>query len=307
LRGAEIMKYAIEIKSLTKSYGDFKAVNNLDICVPEGKIYGFLGKNGAGKTTTIKLIMGLIKADSGSIHVFGKNVVKDRLWASRNIGSIVETPGFYENLSARGNLDITAEMFGICRKRIDEVLEIVSLIDTKGKKVKDFSLGMKQRLGIANALIHSPQILILDEPTNGLDPSGIKDMRNFLRNLSDSKHITIMISSHILGEVQQLADYVGIIDKGSLVEEAEIQAIRDLEQSFLQIEVDKMQTSIEILNRMEMKYEIEAGLLKVFCKKSMNSIINKNLVQKEVNVSNLSSVSQSLEERFLSVTEDKSA
>ena len=196
-------------------------------------------------------------------------------------------------------------MFGIKKNRIDEVLQIVSLTDTKAKKVRDFSLGMKQRLGIANALIHSPKILILDEPTNGLDPSGIKDMRTFLRTLSDSNGITIMVSSHILSEVQQLADYVGIIDRGSLVEETEIQTIKDLEQSFLQIEVDKLQSAIDILNKMEIKHEVEAGILKVFCKKSMNSIINKNLVQKEISVSNLSSISQSLEERFLLVTEEK--
>lgn len=301
------MKYAIEIEGLTKSYGDFKAVNNLNIRVPEGRIYGFLGKNGAGKTTTIRMIMGLIKADSGSIHILGKNAIKDKLWASRNIGSIVETPGFYENLTAKGNLDITTEMFGVSKKRIDEVLEIVSLTDTKTKKVRDFSLGMKQRLGIANALIHSPRILILDEPTNGLDPSGIKDMRNFLRMLSESKGITIMVSSHILSEVQQLADYVGIINRGSLVEEVEVQSIIDMEQSFLQIEVDKLQSALEVLNKMNLKHEIEANVIKVFCKKTMNGIINKNLVQKEISVSSLTSISQNLEERFLSVTEDRSA
>ncbi|HEX3027954.1 MAG TPA: ABC transporter ATP-binding protein [Clostridia bacterium] len=296
------MNYAIEIRNLTKNYGSFKAVDNLNIHVPEGKIYGFLGRNGAGKTTTIRMIMGLIRPDKGEIMVYGKDVCKNRLWAARNMGAIVEIPGFYENLPARANLDITAEMYGINKKRIEEVLEIVGLSDVGNKKMRDFSLGMKQRLGIANALVHSPKILILDEPTNGLDPAGIKEMRDFLRKLSEEDGITVMISSHILSEIQLLADYVGIIDKGRLIEETDIETVKTAEQSCVLLEVDNPKAAEEMLKRMKIRYESEEGRIKIFCKKEINYLVNKNLVEGGIKVFNLSSNSQSLEERFLSVT-----
>lgn len=301
------MKYAIEIENLTKSYKHVKAVDNLSIHVPEGKIYGFLGKNGAGKTTTIRMIMGLIRPDSGRILVLGKDSRKERLWASNSIGSIVETPGFYENLSARDNLLITAEMYGVDKNNLEELLRLVDLPDVGRKRVRDYSLGMKQRLGIANALVHSPKILILDEPTNGLDPSGIKDMRNFLRNLSEKEGITVMISSHILSEVQQLADYAGIIDRGRLVEEIDVQSIKTEEQSSLLLEVDNIREAVSVLDAMKVRYQVEQDCIKVYCSKSMNSQINRNLVHKEIHVFNLSSVSQSLEEKFLTTVGEKTA
>lgn len=297
------MSYAIEIKNLTKSYKGINVVDNLSLHVPEGKIYGFLGKNGAGKTTTIRLLTGLIKPDSGEMLVFGRDIRKDKRWAAVNMGSIVESPGFYSNLTARENLGIATEMYKIDKKRIDGVLEIVELTDTGKKKVKNFSLGMKQRLGIAGALIHSPKILILDEPTNGLDPSGIKDMRDFLRNLSVNKKITIMVSSHLLSEIQQIADHVGIIDKGRLIEETDISSIKADEQSYLLIEVDELQKAEAVLKEMKMPYTIDQKQLKVFCGKSMNSRINHSLVLKGISVFNLASVAKSLEERFLAVTD----
>ncbi|MDP4095117.1 MAG: ABC transporter ATP-binding protein [Bacillota bacterium] len=301
------MNYAIETQGLTKIYKNIRAVDSLSIHVPEGKIYGFLGKNGAGKTTTIKMIMGLIRPDEGGIMVFGKDAGKDRLWAARKIGSIVETPGFYENLPARNNLEITVNMFNVNKKRIDEVLEIVGLRDTGKKKVKEFSLGMKQRLGIANALVHSPSVLILDEPTNGLDPAGIKDMRDFLKELSQEHNITVLISSHILSEVQILADYVGIIDQGRLMDETDIQTIKAEEQSYLHIEVDRPEEAARLIKEMELKYEIENKKLMVYCSRDINCNINRNLVLKGINVSNLTPVYHSLEERFLTITSGKSA
>jgi ABC-type multidrug transport system ATPase subunit len=239
--------------------------------------------------------------------VFGKDIRKNRQWAAANIVSIVESPGFYENLPARANLEITAELYKTPKNRIDEVLEIVNLRDTGNKKVKDFSLGMKQRLGIANALVHSPKILILDEPTNGLDPSGIKDMRNFLKDLSYNKGITVMVSSHLLSEVQQIADYVGIIDKGRLVEETEISLIEAEEQSYLLLDVDKPYEAELVLKDMNIKYTKEEKSIKVFCKRQMNSSINYKLVHKDINVFNLASVAKSLEERFLAITDEVNA
>lgn len=295
------MQYAIEIEGLSKSYNKFKAVDSLDLHVPEGKIYGFLGKNGAGKTTTIRMILGLIKPDSGKIKVFGRDAAKDRLWAAGRIGSIIETPGFYENLTAVENLEITAIMFGVNRKRIEEVLGIVELGDTGRKKVGAFSLGMKQRLGIANALIHSPSILILDEPTNGMDPSGIKSMRMFLRKLSENNGITVLISSHILSEIQLIADYVGIIDEGRLIDEISIQKLNTEGQSCLILEVDDHQKTANILNQMKVKFSFDETQIKVFCDREMNSLINKKLVENQVSVYNLSPVLKNLEERFLTL------
>lgn len=301
------MEYAIETIGLTKIYKGYKAVNNLTIHVPKGKIYGFLGKNGAGKTTTIRMIMGLIKPNSGKIKIFGRDIDNDHKWAAMNIGSIVETPGFYENLTAKDNLAVTAELYGVDKRRIEEVLDIVELKNIEKKKVKEFSLGMKQRLGIANALIHSPGILILDEPTNGLDPAGIKEMREFLKKLSVEQGISILISSHILSEIQLLADYIGIIDQGSLIEEADISTVASEDQSHLQIEVDKPEEALELLSYMKFKYKMEDGRIKVYCDAENNSQINRSLVMKGLNVNSLTPVYHSLEERFLTVTSDKSA
>lgn len=296
---------AIEISNLSKSFKDFKAVHDLSLTVPEGKIYGFLGKNGAGKTTTIRTIMGLMKPDSGKISLFGKEITtKNRVWASRQIGCIVETPGFYENLTARGNLAVTRELYGADVRRIEEVLELVGLTQVGKKKVKNFSLGMKQRLGIANALLHSPKILILDEPTNGLDPSGIKDMRNLIKALSQNEKITIMISSHILSEVEQVADTVGIIDQGRLMGEMDIKELISDEQSFLLLEVSEKDKALELLKKLKLNYLMENHLFKILCKKELNPLINKELVSNNINVLNLTSVQNSLEDKFFSLVGD---
>ena len=295
------MKYAIEIENLTKSFKGVKAVDNLSMHVPEGKIYGFLGMNGAGKTTTIRMIIGMIRHESGRIAVFGKDAGKNRIWAARNIGAIVETPGFYENLTARENLIITSELYGSDKRRIEEVLETVGLSDTRSKKTREFSLGMKQRLGIANALLHSPKMLILDEPTNGLDPAGIKDIREFLRKLSDSSGITIMVSSHILSEVQQIADTAGIIHKGTLVREIDVRTLKAQDQSGLLLQVDDPQKAMEVLKDMKVDCRAEKEIIRVFCGRSMNSSINRNMVSNGIGVYSLSPVQKNLEDMFLSI------
>ena len=298
------MKYAIEIENLTKSFKGLRAVDNLNMHVPEGKVYGFLGMNGAGKTTTIRMITGLIRQEKGRIAVFGRDTVKDRLWVARNIGSIVETPGFYENLTARENLAITAELYNSGKKRIDELLEIVDLSKVGKKKAREFSLGMKQRLGIANAMVHSPKILILDEPTNGLDPAGIKDIREFLRKLADNCGITIMISSHILSEVQQVADFAGIINNGRLLQEIDMHALKAEGQSSLILQVDKTEKALEILKNMQLNFQVDSGTIKVYCSRSINSSINRNLVSGGIDVYSLSPVQKNLEDLFLSIVEE---
>lgn len=302
LKMSDKMDYAIKTSHLTKKYGDFKAVNNLKIKVPAGKVYGFLGKNGSGKTTTIRMIMGLIKPNNGQVKIFGHEMTRNHSKYLADIGAIIETPGFYENLSAYENLEITAKLFKTPKIRINESLKVVGLSNIGNKSVGKFSLGMKQRLGIANALVHSPRILILDEPTNGLDPAGIIEMRKLIRDLSQSMGITILVSSHLLSEVQQIADYIGIIDQGKLIQEGSIDMVNTNEQSFLVLETDKLEKTSQLIESLGFDFEkIDAGF-KIFCNREENFIINKKLVDNQINVYNLESVSKTLEERFLGIT-----
>ena len=294
------MKNAIVLKDISKKYKSTMAVKSLDMMVPQGVVYGLLGRNGAGKTTTIRIIMGLVKPDTGSVEVLGRDAVKERIYALRNIGAIIEYPGLYRNLTARQNLEITADLFYVDRKRIDEMLELVGLAETRKKKVRGFSTGMKQRLGIASALIHSPKILILDEPTNGLDPEGVNKLRSLIKNLSTQLEITVIMSSHILSEVQQLADYVGIIDEGVLVEQIAMDELNQMGQNHLLLEVDKPDETVLILQKMSVPYQVSGKEIKVFCKKIENEKINSLVSSKGIKISNMSSVKNSLEDRFMS-------
>lgn len=299
------MEYAIETVNLVKQYGEQIAVNQLNLHVPKGKVYGFLGRNGSGKTTTIRMIMGLIQPNQGIVRIFGDDFSKDRKNLIRKIGAIVETPGAYDNLTAIENLEITAQMFHVPKHRIMTVLELVGLEQTGLKKVGKFSLGMRQRLGIANALLHSPGIIILDEPTNGLDPEGIIEMRGIIHNLTQNEGISVMVSSHLLSEIEQIADYVGIIHDGSLIREAKLNELGADEQHYVRIETNCMEKTSMILGAMRLNFEYERGGIHVFCPKEMNQYINKKLVEHKISVSSLSSVSKTLEEKFLSVTHSK--
>lgn len=209
-------EYVIETENLTKKYKDKTVVNNVNMKVEKGKIYGLLGKNGAGKTTTMRMLLNMAEKTSGKIMLFG-NIPDNSTY--RKIGSIIETPGFYENLTAEENLKIISKIRGnYSKENIDEILTSVSL-DDNNKKYRDFSLGMKQRLGIAAAIMHNPELLILDEPINGLDPIGIKKIRHLLKRLSRENATTILISSHILSEIENLADIIGVMDNGQLITE----------------------------------------------------------------------------------------
>lgn len=209
-------EYVIETENLTKKYKDKTVVNNINMKVEKGKIYGLLGKNGAGKTTTMRMLLNMATKTSGKIMLFG-NIPDNSTY--RKIGSIIETPGFYENLTAEENLKIISKIRGnYSKEKIREILSTVSL-DDNNKKYRDFSLGMKQRLGIAAAIMHNPELLILDEPINGLDPIGIKKIRHLLKRLSRENATTILISSHILSEIENLADIIGVMDNGQLITE----------------------------------------------------------------------------------------
>ena len=216
---------AIETRSLTRKYGTRLAVDALSMTVPARSIYGFLGRNGAGKTTTLRLLLGLLRPHAGSIRIDGIDPAVDRIGAARRVGSLLEAHGFYANLGGRENLDLTRRLLGLPATEIDRVLEAVDLSDHASRRVSDYSLGMRQRLGLARAMLGAPPVLLLDEPTNGLDPEGIADMRRFLRELPDRTGATVLLSSHLLGEIEQTATHVGILSEGRLVLEG---ALREL-------------------------------------------------------------------------------
>ncbi len=244
------MENILKTYNLTRKYGTTAVVDNINMNIKKGEIYGFLGRNGAGKTTTLRMIMGLIYPTKGEYELFGKKM-GDREVLGR-IGAIIETPGFYPNLTARENLDIHRRLMGIPNKEyVDEALEIVGLTnyDIKKKKVKKYSLGMKQRLGVARALLHKPELLILDEPTNGLDPVGIKEMRETLLDLNKKKEITILVSSHILGEIQQLATKIGIIHNGKLLEEIDYKSFEKKNRHYINLRVDNDKRAVTILEK----------------------------------------------------------
>ncbi len=229
-------KYVIKTKNLTKQYGTQKSVSNLNIHVQRGRIYGLLGRNGAGKTTTMKMLLGLTKPTSGEVTIWGKPLEENEKKLLPRIGSLIESPGFYPNLTATENLRIFATLRGVQdRNAIKNALDLVGLPYKDKKLFSQYSLGMKQRLAIALAVMHDPELLVLDEPINGLDPIGIAEVRSFIRDLCDERGKTILISSHILSEIALLADDIGIIDRGVLLEEeslAELEAKSNRHISF---------------------------------------------------------------------------
>lgn len=220
------MGSAIQTHALTRRFRNHLAVDAVSMTVPERAVYGFLGRNGAGKTTTLKMLLGLIAPTSGTAHVVGHDVARDRLGAARKVGALLEAHGFYGNLSGRENLDLTRALLGLPKTEIDRVLEVVEMRDSAGRRVSDYSLGMRQRLGLARAMLGAPPVLVLDEPTNGLDPDGIADMRQFLRSLPGRTGATVLLSSHLLGEIEQTATHIGILNEGRLVLEGELERMK---------------------------------------------------------------------------------
>ena len=220
------MTSAIETTGLTRRFKRHLAVDAVSMTVPEKAVYGFLGRNGAGKTTTLKMLLGLIRPSGGTARICGVDVGADRLGAARKVGALLEAHGFYGNLSGRENLDLTRSLTGLPRTEIDRVLEVVEMSEHAGRRVSDYSLGMRQRLGLARAMLGAPPVLVLDEPTNGLDPDGIADMRRFLGELPARTGATVLLSSHLLGEIEQTATHVGIIHQGRLVLEGELARLK---------------------------------------------------------------------------------
>lgn len=220
------MDYIITTEQLTKQYKNFTSVNNVSLHVRRGSIYGFLGPNGAGKSTTMKMLLGLTAPTKGRFIIDGKQFPNDRLKILREIGSFIEAPSFYANLTGRENLDVIRRILGLGQNTVEDALELVGLSEFGDRLAKKYSLGMKQRLGLAGALLGRPPILILDEPTNGLDPSGIHEIRNLVKSLPDLYDCTILISSHMLSEIELMADDIGILNHGRLLFEGSLDDLR---------------------------------------------------------------------------------
>jgi len=219
-------KIMLQTKDLSKKFKKDYVVKDLNIEVHQGDIYGFLGPNGAGKTTTLKMILGFLNPTEGDSFIYGKSIKENKNEILRSVGAMIETPKFYENLTGRKNLQVIAELYGKeAKARVDEVLEIVEMKDTGNKKVKEYSMGMKQRLGIARAFLNDPQLIVLDEPTNGLDPYGMKSIRELITKLTKKYNKTFIVSTHLLNEVELMCNKVGIIHNGILIEEIDMKEL----------------------------------------------------------------------------------
>jgi len=297
------MEYIVQTENLSKSFGKEQAVSNINLKIRKGEIYGFLGPNGAGKTTTIRMLLGLMKPSSGTIKIFQKDVTKDRINILAKVGSLVENPSYYPHLTAYENLEALRKILGVPKSRIDEVLAIVRLKDAANKKVKGFSLGMKQRLGIAASLLHNPELLILDEPTNGLDPSGIIEIRNLIKRLPAEYGMTIIISSHLLSEIDQMATQVGIVSKGKMIFQDSIEAMRKSAQPKVFIKVSDAEKGWRSLVAHGIKAEHKDGLISLDeCSDEKVAHIVQILVQEGILVYRVEEEKRSLEDIFLQMT-----
>ena len=305
------MTTVIDVKNISKEFRDVKAVDNLSFKVEERQVYGFLGQNGAGKSTTIRMLLTLVKPTSGEIEIFGMNLLKHRKEILRQVGAIIERPDLYKYLSALENIRIFAAMSGvkISEKKLKEQLEKVGLAERIHSKVKTYSQGMKQRLGIAIALVHDPRLIILDEPTNGLDPQGIADVRNLILHLSKDLGKTLLISSHLLGEMELIADSMLIIDKGKKVIEGKVNDLFDPAETVVELKTTDDTLAYE---------KLQQSLVKKYLTEKRNDCITLKLhrrdvpsIMKEIVQMNIDVISfyskHSLEDYFLSLTTEKEA
>jgi len=280
-----------------------KTLQDVNLFVPRGSVYGFLGPNGAGKTTTLRLLLGLLKNQQGKLEIFGKEFASHRIEILKRLGSLIEQPSLYLHLTAKENLDIYRLIYKVDKSRIDEVLKIVGLEYTGKKKAKQFSLGMKQRLSIAIALLHQPELLILDEPTNGLDPNGIIETRELIKKLNREHNTTVIVSSHILNEVERMASHVGIIHKGKMLFQGTLTELQQMKsrQTSLEIETNDNIAAAQLLQSFSLK-SVNGKLVLPFENKSQTAAINKLLVQNGMEVYALHSQQDDLEQLFLDIT-----
>ncbi|AJA47117.1 bacitracin transport ATP-binding protein BcrA [Clostridium pasteurianum DSM 525 = ATCC 6013] len=290
---------------LCKKYGGEFAVNNVSMTINKGDIYGFIGRNGAGKTTLIRMITGLIHKTSGEIELFGCSGISALDQSRIMMGCVIETPTFYNNMTARENLEVSRLVRNIPGKKcIDEVLNLVGLRDVNKKKVKNFSLGMKQRLGIANALLGNPRFLILDEPINGLDPVSMVEIRELLKKINKEKNITMLISSHILSELSELATCYGIINNGKLLEEITSEELNEKCKRYIELKVSNAKKAVVLLEtELNIKNYVvqENNIIKIYSHLGQIGNINTLLSTNQVTVDKILSKGQNLEEYFLNI------
>ena len=296
----------IETNNLTHRFSEKEIVlNDIAIQVPEGSIYGFLGPNGAGKTTTLKLILGLLKKQQGTISVFGKPFNENRIEILKNIGSLIEAPSLYAHLTASENLLIWQKVFQCPKERINEVLQIVGLENTGKKKAGKFSLGMKQRLSIAVALLHKPSLLILDEPTNGLDPSGIIEMRQLLIKINQEEKVTIVISSHLLMEIEKLVTHLGIINKGAILFQGTLDELHLKQSSYVVFDTNNLEGTTELMNKHNLSpITLNGQVSLATTDKAIISKINAELVNHNIEVYEISIAKNDLESIFIDLTKN---
>lgn len=297
------MDTILTTESLSKHYGKFKALDNVSMHIPKGAIYGFVGRNGAGKTTLIRLICGLQEPDSGTYTIYGtanddKAISKQRA----RMGAVIETPSIYMEMSAEENLKQQARILGLPSfDGIDELLKLIGLEQTGNKKAKHFSLGMRQRLGIGIALVNDPDFLVLDEPTNGLDPQGIIQIRELILKLNQNRQITLLISSHILDELSKLATYFGFIDNGRIVKEISAEQLEMMSRQCLRLEVDNIQALIRVLDSMKLNYKlINENTAEIYGKPSITHLIQE-LAAQHCEVQSIQEQDESLESYFINL------
>ena len=295
-------KNLLSIENLHKSFGDFKAVDNISLNVHKGDIYGFLGPNGAGKSTTIRMILGLIQPDNGSIQINGGNILGKKRNYLNSIGALIERPDFYKNLSAYENLKILFKLSSLSNKhKIKEVLEEVGLYEKKDQKVGGYSQGMKQRLGIAQTLLHEPSLIILDEPSNGLDPQGQVDMRNLILKINQSMGITIIISSHILSEIEKIANRMIVINKGKKIVEGNVTQMMNNDVMKVSFKSDNQEELTSFLNEEKLDFKINNdNIIVPVNEDDISQLINK-ISSNKINLKEVKQL-RTLEELFLDLT-----
>jgi lantibiotic transport system ATP-binding protein len=301
---AEMQQIIIETQGLIRRFGQLTAVNKVDLQVPKASVYGFLGPNGAGKTTTIRMLLGLIRPNAGIVTIFGKSIREERLAILGRLGAMVEQPSFYPHLTGRENLEIIRRLRGLQKQSIAEALAIVKLEDAANRQARHYSTGMKQRLGLAIALMGQPELLILDEPTNGLDPAGIHEMRDLIVSLPEEFGITVFLSSHLLSEVEQVATQIGIIRKGELIFQGNPEILQAQLNESVVVSVDQLDKAKAVLAESgwtvqrngSQKLHVEAN------GQSDAAMINSQLLNAGVSVYQVSLERPSLEDIFLKVT-----
>ena len=292
----------IATENLSKEYDGVYRVQDLDIRVKEGDIYGFLGPNGAGKSTTMKMLLGLVKPTSGTIEIMGKLFNEEnRKGILHSVGSLIEAPSYYGHLTGRENMELIRKLLDLPQKNIDEAIYIVRLENQMEKKVKNYSLGMKQRLGIAMALAREPKLLILDEPTNGLDPAGIEEMRGLIKTLPSKYGMTVMISSHILSEIDQMATIIGIINQGSLIFQERMSVLDEQRKPQILLKTSDDETAYRLLVKLNPQRTLDGLQLGALTNEQTGAVV-RELCSNNLSVYRVEEHRESLEEIFLTLT-----